>query len=311
MTDLPEALVAATREEIDRPVDPTTDALVTAIRKRHGETVAAVVFYGSVLRGLALDEGIADLIVIVDRYADAYDSRWKALANALLPPNVFYLEVATGDRKLRCKYALISRDDLRAYVAPNCRQVYYWGRLAQPTALASARDDEAGEGAAALVTRAQLTFLEKVLPLLPEETDAEEIWSRGLDASYGAELRAERSGVGRRLVAAAPDRYRRLTALAAPALGLEPLGDDRYRNPRSEPERARRRWRWRGRQGKLMNFSRLLKAVFTFDGGVDYALWKIERHSGVTVPVSDRARRHPLIFGWGPLFRLWRKGAFR
>ena len=56
---------------------------------------------------------------------------------------------------------------------------------------------------------------------------------------------------------------------------------------------------------------RLIKAVFTFEGGVDYALWKIERHSGVTVTVSDRARRHPLIFGWGPLFRLWRRGAFR
>jgi hypothetical protein len=56
---------------------------------------------------------------------------------------------------------------------------------------------------------------------------------------------------------------------------------------------------------------RLVKSAFTFEGGVDYLLWKIERHSGVRVEVSDRVRRHPLIFGWGTLIELRRRGAFR
>ncbi|MCB9831001.1 MAG: hypothetical protein H6807_00900 [Planctomycetes bacterium] len=311
MAEAPEALVEAALAEIRSIPSAGVAPLVAAIRERHGDTVVAIAFYGSILRGLDPRNGILDLMVVVDDYRRAYRSRFKAWANALLPPNVFYLECGDAEARLRCKYTLIRADQLAGYVAPGCAQVYFWGRFAQPAALAFSRDEAAARLMAQLFARAQLTFLEKVLPLLSPTTSADEIWTRGLDASYGAELRAERGGVGTRLVQAAAERYRRVTALAAPALGLEPEGDDRYRNPMSAPEVGRRRWRWRGRQGKLMNLLRLIKAVFTFEGGVDYALWKIERHSGVTVTVSDRARRHPLIFGWGPLFRLWRRGAFR
>ena len=31
--------------------------------------------------------------------------------------------------------------------------------------------------------------------------------------------------------------------------------------------------------GKLLNGGRLIKALFTYDGALDYALWKIKRHS--------------------------------
>jgi hypothetical protein len=56
---------------------------------------------------------------------------------------------------------------------------------------------------------------------------------------------------------------------------------------------------------------RLLKALFTFKGGIDYVLWKIERHSGVTIEVAPRLRRIPLI-GIAVIFwRLYRRGAFR
>ena len=63
--------------------------------------------------------------------------------------------------------------------------------------------------------------------------------------------------------------------------------------------------------GKLFNIARLIKAAFTFEGGLDYILWKIARHSGVTIAVTDWQRRHPLLAAPGLAWRLYRRGAFR
>jgi hypothetical protein len=70
-------------------------------------------------------------------------------------------------------------------------------------------------------------------------------------------------------------------------------------------------WQLRRMQGKLLSLLRLMKATFTFQGGMDYIAWKLERHTGVPVEVSPKVRRHPLIYGWGLLWRLYRRGVFR
>ena len=64
-------------------------------------------------------------------------------------------------------------------------------------------------------------------------------------------------------------------------------------------------------QGKLLSVARLLKALVTFEGGLDYIAWKLERHSGVPVDIPDRVRRYPLIFIWGLFWKLYRRGVFR
>ena len=68
---------------------------------------------------------------------------------------------------------------------------------------------------------------------------------------------------------------------------------------------CRRTW------GKFLSIARWLKALATFDGGLDYAAWKLERHSGVKVEISDRMRRRPWLYVWGELIRLYRSGALR
>ena len=63
--------------------------------------------------------------------------------------------------------------------------------------------------------------------------------------------------------------------------------------------------------GKLLSAARLVKASFTFDGGMEYLSWKIERHSGQRIELSDWQRRHPIIAGILLLPRLWRSNAVR
>ena len=60
-------------------------------------------------------------------------------------------------------------------------------------------------------------------------------------------------------------------------------------------------------QGKLLSVLRLLKASFTFDGGLSYLTWKIERQSGVRVEVTPFMRRFPRLGGLGAMWRTWRQ----
>ena len=60
-----------------------------------------------------------------------------------------------------------------------------------------------------------------------------------------------------------------------------------------------------------MSVLRLLKSLVTFDRGVDYALWKVERHTGVQVPVSKFERSHPILTSPKLLWRVYRLSAVR
>jgi hypothetical protein len=70
-------------------------------------------------------------------------------------------------------------------------------------------------------------------------------------------------------------------------------------------------WMLRRIAGKLWSAIRLVKAAFTFTGGADYLAWKIERHSGHRIELSDWQRRHPIIAGLALLPRLLKRGAVR
>ncbi len=81
--------------------------------------------------------------------------------------------------------------------------------------------------------------------------------------------------------------------------------------PESIRKKCRLLWQARRIQGKALSLLRLIKALFTFQGGVDYIIWKLERHSGRKIEVPQKVRKHPLIFGWGMLWQLYRQGVFR
>jgi hypothetical protein len=104
-----------------------------------------------------------------------------------------------------------------------------------------------------------------------------------------------------------------LTPLAARCLPGVTGNADSYRQSLARRTRftGRLRWAGRGLLGKGLNVARLIKASFTFAGGIDYLLWKVERHSGVRIEPTPFLRRHPLLGIWGVAWRLWRRGGFR
>lgn len=299
--------------ELGREVHPSSRALADAIRERHGDTVAAVLFYGSCLRrdpNKEPPEGIQDFYAIVDRYQDAYASRWQACANRLLPPNVFYIEQEWRGHTVRAKYAVVSCAQFVSGTSPAAFHPTFWARFSQPVALLYARDERARDEMTAAIAEAVITMLQTSAPLVDAPAAAGDLWQAALRKTYGAELRPESAGRAAAIYQADAERYDRVARL----VWHDRLTDDgriAIHATAQEKRRARSTWLVRKILGKPLSVLRLMKSLFTFQGGVDYALWKVERHTGVRVPVSGFERRHPLLNAPRLLWRVWRLSAVR
>ena len=70
-------------------------------------------------------------------------------------------------------------------------------------------------------------------------------------------------------------------------------------------------WALRIAWGKWLSLLRLLKGLATFEGGLDYVAWKLERHTGRRVEIPPRVRRRPWLYVWPLVWRHWRRGTFR
>ncbi len=281
--------------------------LVEEIRARHGDAVRAVLFYGS-CRRRGSGEGLADLLVLVDSYARVHRSPFMRLLNRILPPNVYYLEYRAGEQVQRCKYALASLDGFERRCGRGL-DAYFRARFCQPCRLAWHADEQARDQVLRARQAALLTFAGEFAPLLEGRHGSLEFWEALFSASYRCELRPEPPGAARKLVHADADYYNAAAHLILPGLAgvsgqQEPW---RFRPAPSARLRARVRWGWRRFWGKVLNVLRLLKAAGTFSNGIDYILWKIERHSGVRIEASDWMRRHPRLAAIGLAWKIWRR----
>ena len=301
-------------------VSPLVDSLVTS----YGANLRAVLLYGSCLHSGDLN-GLFDLYVLVDDYRAAHRHRPAAIMNALLPPNVYYLEAAlhTGPR-VRAKYALLSLADFQHGVSRRWFHSYLWARFCQPTALLWVRDKATADEMYLGFAEAVCTFIGRTLPLLQPGWSLQDLWLKGLGLTYRAEFRPEQSSRQLQLFTASSSFFAAITPLALAALDNTRVadGDAEPACNRSNHQKqtcsawfrgcsARLAWNLRIAQGKALSVLRLMKAAFTFKGGVDYIVWKIERHSGVRMEVTPFLRRHPLLALCCLSLRLYRKGGVR
>ncbi len=312
MIPTPQSLTDFRAAQMQEPVAAAFQLPVAALQSKFGASLAAVLLYGSCRRQKDAAEGVVDLYVIVDDYASAYPGSWLRWLNKVLPPNVFYLEVPAGDSISRVKYALVSLADFQR----GNREVfhsYFWARFCQPVALLHARDAQVSTGIAEGLAQAVLRFLREVAPMLePQNFSAESIWVRGFQLTYSSELRPESADRAEVLVHQEAAYYRRVLELAVEAVAaIKPTTGNEFHVECSQASRiaGSRAWRWRRWQGIMLSVLRLAKASFTFSGGVDYAAWKVERHTGVHIEVTPRLRRFPLLFGWRVVWQLLRRGA--
>ena len=300
------ALRAAIAGTSAAPLNQPAQILIDALMEKFPG--AAVVFYGSGASVSRLDNPadiIFDFYVIGPSYDTLYSSRALRVANRLIPPNVFYFETASPFGTLRAKYAVLSLEHFEKLLGGETFHSYFWARFAQPCRVHAPDDATKARIETALAT-AIARFCGASAGLTDGPFRARDLWLAGLGASYKAELRAEDSDRAGKLIDSYGPWADSVTAPALTLAGLDNTVTDGVIALKKSPHDARPAWRLRAAAGAALSVLRLLKGTQTFHGGVDYIAWKIKRHSGVDIEVTDWERRHPMLGAPGAAWRYYR-----
>ena len=299
--------------ELQQAAPAAAFALAAELARRGGPATAAVLYYGSALRAGELD-GILDFYVLLDDVGAWPGSALSRLANRLLPPNVGYLEFRHDGATLRAKFAVMSTRQFRRRLRPQTLDTTIWARFCQPALLIWSRAETDRAAVVELIAAAVCCAAGWAARLGPPQGAAAQFWRALFARTYAAELRVEKQGRAQDIVDKAPARFAALLPLAWEQIGVGYAQRDGELQVAITPDRRRRAqrgWARRARLGRPLNILRLLKAAFTFEGAMDYAVWKVERHSGVHVEVAAWQRRHPLLAAPGLYWKLRRRGVLK
>ncbi len=288
-------LEALIESELASPTPAAVHAIAAAARQRHGVGIEAILFYGSCYRDGIVEDRLIDLYLLAESYGPVHDNRLSAWANALVPPNVYYLETTADGATVRAKYALVTTTQLATKVGPATENPYFWARFAQPTGLVWCRDETTRRRVVGIMGRAVRTTFAAARALTHDMAASEALWTMVFLETYRTELRAEKPHRAAEIYQSAASRYDRITRVLIQE-GVRP---------------QHRSWARTRRRGKLLSVIRLMKAAFTFTAGADYLAWKIERHSGMAIELTDWQRRHPILASPPILWRLLRSKAIR
>lgn len=326
MTSPSDALVTLREQiaqELQQPVRPAVAWFAKEIAEIHGKATLGVLFYGSSLRNQT-DDGVLDFWVIVDDYDSAYQNRLHALLNRVAAPNVFYLEREYNGSTLRTKYGVIDRDTFEKGTSLGAWHPHIWARFAQPARALMCRDEEAETFLTITVSEAIITMVERLVCMLPNRRglfrfSLAAFWQEAFRRTYYSELRPETDERIHGLYGANAERYDQVATQAL--LHLASLG--RFTNATAHPHSfsveistrtqriGRLRWQFMRTYGRGLGLARLAKTAITFGDWVPYVLWKLERHTGRKIELSERQRKHPLIFAWPIILPLLRRRNLR
>lgn len=289
-------LAGSVARALAAPVPPGVRA-VAATLAEPGE-VEAVLFYGSNLRTGALD-GVLDFYVLTAGPPER--GLW---------PTVSYRELSVGGHVLRAKIATMRLETFARAAGGALIDTTIWTRFVQPAALVFARGPAAEQAVTDAVAAAAITAARFAAALGPSSGSAADYWRALFRQTYAAELRVERPGREEQILIHSGGRYEALLPLAWESDGIGFTRDGEVLTPRlpaAERRRARAAWARRRRWGKPLNVARLVRAAFTFEGAGAYGAWKVERHTGVSVPLTPFREKHPVLAAPGVLWRVWRE----
>ena len=86
------------------PSPPAVLQVAEAARQRHGESIVAVLLYGSCLRDQDDRGTLVDLYLLADRYRNVHRSLWMQLLNRLLPEALRSLRTLRERIEMDCYY---------------------------------------------------------------------------------------------------------------------------------------------------------------------------------------------------------------
>ncbi|MEZ4251333.1 MAG: hypothetical protein R3B99_24240 [Polyangiales bacterium] len=308
------ALAERIAQELSRDLLSEAHEVADHALQRHGaDAIGPILFYGSCQRAESA-EGILDVYLLSKSNRAFHDAAVAAGLNWLVPPTIYYYELHDGERVVRAKSAVISEDQFASSCRDETTSPSIWARFCQPAVLLRAPDEATRQRVIDMLVDAVKTAAWWAAHLGPESGTAEDFWVALFMGTYASELRPERIDRARLIYETYPERYDAMLPEAWAALGIPFRREgDRYVPEVSAEARAEAKAKWarRVKAGKVLSVVRVLKGTLTFDGGVDYLLWKIERHSGKKIETTPWQRKHPFLAGPVVLAKMVRAGMLR
>jgi hypothetical protein len=308
------ALRSRITAELARDLLPEAHRVAAHALERHGaDAIGPILFYGSCQRAESA-EGILDVYLLSKSNRAFHHSGVAAGLNWLVPPTIYYYEIHEPDQIVRAKSAVVSEAQFAASCRDETDNASIWARFCQPAVLLRTPDEEARTRVVTMLVDAVKTAAWWAAHLGPESGTAEDFWVALFMGTYASELRPERLDRARLIYETYPERYDAMLPEAWAALGIPFRREgDRYVPEVSAEARAEAKAKWarRVKAGKVLSVVRVLKGTLTFDGGVDYLLWKIERHSGKKIETTPWQRKHPFLAGPVVLAKMVRAGMLR
>jgi len=298
---------------VDAPPSPNTRRLTEFLTQAFGPATVAMIHYGShAQRSDAKPESAHDFFVIVEGYLEAYQSLasavgtsfWPTTAAALnhvLPPNVVSVRMRQPPRPLHAKCAVYSLADLQWATSSRARDHFALGRLFQQVQLAWTRDAASREAVLDCLVAARVNTFRWGRPYLPAHFDAESYCRTLLETSYGAEIRPEGSDRVAVLLEAQRDVLTHVyDSLLQHLASRKVLSEERkvYTDLHPPGTLERLATDVYFRVSKVRATARWMKYISLYDDWLDYIVQKIARRSGMSVELTARERRWPLIFLW-------------
>lgn len=296
--------------------------LAAAIARGGGESVRAVVFFGSRKTKAGYDPWSAyDFFVVTRDYRGFYKALRAAGAtrrsptltaslNAVLPPNQISILDGQPGQEARAKCAVISMLAFLRETSEARRDHFCVGRLFQPTEVLYVADERARDQVLSGLVSAHTATYGWVRPWLPERFDAEAYCRTLLQVSLGGEIRPEPGGRSEALFQAQRHDlvpvYDILLRELVAAGELLSGGGAGYALARPATAAERRTLQAYFRRSKLRATARWPKYMVTFEDWLEYIRRKAERHTGQEIVFTDRERRLPLVFLWPRVYRYLR-----
>ncbi|MEO8879445.1 MAG: hypothetical protein ABI446_03535 [Gemmatimonadaceae bacterium] len=298
---------------LDNAPGPDATVLAETLARSFGAGTVAIIHYGShAQHSDARRESAFDFFVIVDRYRHAYESlartmgtsyspRTAATLNRILPPNVIAVTDSAHVPPLAAKCVVLSLRALRRECGPAARDHFVRGRLFQYVQLAWTRDSDARSAVTDAIIDARVGSFAWGLAALPPMFDAEQYFRALLERSFSGEIRPERGGRIDALLGAQREVVLRIYDALLQQLARERIVSKEGKVYRlTAPTHALQAIGigWYFRRSKMRATARWAKYVVLYDDWLDYVVRKVARRSGVTIELTARERRWPLIFLW-------------
>jgi hypothetical protein len=304
-------------------VDPVASALVDALDRATGDSLRAVLLFGSRLVDTTPSPFSAyDLIAVVDDYFPFYQRlhgarlhvrgpRTLTALAGVLAPNVISFDPALPGGEIAKIMVLNARDFDRA-LSKHARDHFLRGRLVQNTAILMAREPALRAHLEASVAFARKDVLRWAGPWLPATFTPLELARRMLEVSYAAEVRPEAGGrvaaVFEAQTAFLAGAYRTVLEEAErEGIAVRLPGAERWRLVEPSSAWSALGWRLYFVRSKARATARWVKHMLTFNDWLTYIQRKVERRTGMHVELTPLERRLPLLLLWPKAFRVLRQ----